>query len=186
MRRGQPLERRTPLKAKQPARTLASADRMLGRIVSPATWRRKPEAPDPAPGNVYRIGVGNAKPLRRRPKKREPRVTEKLRWREALQPTCENPLCGSFGGRQRYRNQHHCIYAQHVRDAGGDVWDPRNSLTLCYDCHAKHHGGDRIPLSALHDSVFEFAVELLGTEPAYNYLRRRYRGSDSRLDALIL
>lgn len=184
MKRGTPLTRKAALKGKRPASTLAAADRMLGRIHSPASRRHKPEPPDPAPGNVYRVGSAPRKPLKIR-KKGDVSVKEKLVWREALQPACENPLC-RWETPRRERNQHHCIYAQHVRGAGGDVWDPRNSLTLCYDCHARHHGGDRIPLSALPDSVFEFAVELLGTGPTYNYLRRRYRGTDPRLDALIL
>lgn len=105
-------------------------------------------------------------------------------WREARRDRCE--VCGSYG---QYLTQHHVVYQQHVRDAGGDLWDVRNSLTLCdgmHGCHGRHHNRMRpVRLTVLPDVAFEFAVELLGTGPAYEYLRRRYLGSDPRLDALL-
>lgn len=93
--------------------------------------------------------------------------------------------CAHCGGRDRLA-LHHCLYRQHVKAAAGDVWDPRNALTLCAWCHSGHHGGRRarvLPLSVLPDSVFEFAAEVLG-ERAHGWLRRRYVGEDARLDAL--
>ena len=78
---------------------------------------------------------------------------------------------------------HHVVYEQHVRDAGGEVYDPRDGLTLCRVCHAAHHGQQdrgKVPLSLLRDENYEFAFELLGPA-AFDYLRRRYAGNDRRL-----
>lgn len=56
---------------------------------------------------------------------------------------------------------------------------------MAFDCHLAHHGRSRVlPLERLPDSVFAFAVELLGPA-AFDYLRRRYGGEDVRLDALL-
>jgi hypothetical protein len=62
-----------------------------------------------------------------------------------------------------------------VRRHDGDLFDPRNSMTLCWGCHASHHqrGTYVIPLSALSDENREFAAEVLG-EAADYYLERRY------------
>lgn len=82
---------------------------------------------------------------------------------------------------------HHVVYEQHVRRAGGDVYDPRNGLTLCGVCHATHHGQldrGKVALSVLRDENYDFAFELLGPA-AYDYLRRHYSGEDPRLDALL-
>jgi hypothetical protein len=38
----------------------------------------------------------------------------------------------------------------------------------------------------LPDGVFVFAAELLGAGRAYNALGRSYKGSDARLDALLV
>ena len=82
-------------------------------------------------------------------------------------------------------NQHHVIYEQHVRAAGGDRFDSANALRLCASCHASHHRRGRpVPLTALRDENFEFAFALLGPA-AFDYLKRRYAGDDSRLDALL-
>jgi hypothetical protein len=72
---------------------------------------------------------------------------------------------------------HHVVYRQHVEKEGGDVWDPRNAMTLCDDCHDAHH--DRvaiIPTSALPRSAVQFAVELMGQDRARIYLARYYGG----------
>lgn len=92
-------------------------------------------------------------------------------------------------------HRHHCVYAQHLRArAGRDralfrKWfkDERGLVPVCHRCHASHHNAvDRIPLTVLPDSVFEFAAEVLGGPAAWEYLTRRYDvNSDSRIDALI-
>lgn len=64
--------------------------------------------------------------------------------------------------------------------------DKRNLVPVAHDCHGAHHARARpFPLRVLPDSVFEFAVELMGVGPAYEYLRRRYSGEDERLTALL-
>lgn len=110
------------------------------------------------------------------------RVDER-RWFDGAPRTCENPECLGRDGRTE---GHHCFYKQMLRREGGDIWDPRNRFVLCRDCHKEHHGR-RMPiaLTSLPDSVYEFGVELLGPGAAYEYLRKRYRGQDPRLDALL-
>lgn len=64
--------------------------------------------------------------------------------------------------------------------------DKRNLVPMDFHHHGAHHSGARrIWLADLPDSVFEFAVELMGAGPAYEYLARYYRGDDERLDALL-
>lgn len=97
---------------------------------------------------------------------------------ECVHPRCEDP-------RTRV-NEHHVVYEQHVRRAGGDRWDPRNALALCVPCHMSHHrrGTKIVPLVALRDENYAFAFELLGAA-AFDYLRRRYVGDDPRLHAWL-
>lgn len=111
------------------------------------------------------------------------RAGERL-WRAARGKRCAVPGCRNPGG--RWLAQHHVIYEQVVRRNGGDVFDPRNSLTLCDVHHAKHHKRSE-PLSIEHvpDAAFEFASELLGPGKAFNEFRRSYVGDDPRLDALL-
>lgn len=83
-------------------------------------------------------------------------------------------------------NRHHCLTRQVLRREGGDPRDERNLVPVAYGCHAAHHARVKpLPLRVLPDSVFEFAVELLGGGPAWSYLSRYYAGRDSRLDALL-
>jgi hypothetical protein len=92
-------------------------------------------------------------------------------------------ICGC---EKRAVHEHHVCYAQTVRREGGDIRDKRNLVPMAFGCHAAHHNRSR-PLSAwrLPDAVFEFARELLGAGAAYEYLARRYAGSDHRLEALL-
>lgn len=67
------------------------------------------------------------------------------------------------------------------------IKDERNLLPVARRCHARHHAASRrFRLAVLPDGVFEFAAEVLGSERAYNYLRRYYVGDDPRLDALLM
>lgn len=83
--------------------------------------------------------------------------------------------------------RHHAVYEQEVRREGGSVKDDRNLVPVCKRCHERHHQRV-VPLESyrLPDAVFEFARELLGAGAAYEYLRRRYAGSDPRLESLLL
>ena len=103
-------------------------------------------------------------------------------------------------------NVHHAVYAQEIRsrrpkmDRGhgydavasasasqaAALKDKRNLLPVAFGCHMDHHNrGKPFALAVLPDSVYEFAVELMGAGAAYEYLRRRYAGEDGRLDALL-
>lgn len=108
-------------------------------------------------------------------------ITAAQRWHLQKERSCRR--CG----RRRRLQLHHVVYAQHVRRERGDTYDPRDSLTLCLECHVSYHKGGplRLPLNLLRDENFEFARELFGPGAAYEYLRRRYGGADPRLDALL-
>jgi 5-methylcytosine-specific restriction endonuclease McrA len=82
------------------------------------------------------------------------------------QRSCRHPACRRA---EHAMNQHHVVYRQEVRRLGGDVWDPDNALTLCNGCHSSHHnrGALVVPLSALRDENYAFAVALMGAGPAY-------------------
>jgi hypothetical protein len=77
---------------------------------------------------------------------------------------------------------HHVCYRQHVRVAGGDEWDPRNAMTLCAMCHARHHRRSGVlPISALPAAALAFASDLFGGY-AIDHLRRYYHDdNDPRL-----
>jgi hypothetical protein len=88
---------------------------------------------------------------------------------------CE--VCGKRGPVTR----HHVVYRQHVRNYGGDQWDPANSMLVgdrygnC-TCHAQHHAGARrIPTSKVPAAALEFAVRLMGRHAAVAYFRRYYK-----------
>lgn len=114
----------------------------------------------------------------------------------AVKPKC---ACGCG---QRAANRHHAVYQSKLREIvkrgsrdnrerGRRLSrlgaDKRNLVWLAFDCHMAHHDRSRVlPLGVLPDSVFEFAVELLGAGEAFEYLRRRYWGEDARLDALLV
>jgi hypothetical protein len=82
---------------------------------------------------------------------------------------------------------HHVVYQQHLRAILADSTDRRSVVPVCLSCHARHHGRQApIPLAALPDYSYRHALEVFGDAGrAYEYLRRRYGGSDLRLDALL-
>jgi hypothetical protein len=83
--------------------------------------------------------------------------------------------------------RHHVIYAQTIRREKGDLFDPRNSMSLgryCF-CHSNHHArSSPIPAVLVPDSALEFGADLMGPQRAAAYIRRYYAGNDPRLDAL--
>ncbi len=113
--------------------------------------------------------------------------------------------CACGCGRKRGLQRHHAVYQQTIRRAvlaehraAGNAGPPpitremalladrRNIVMLGPKCHAAHHNRSQaLPLRVLPDSVYEFAIELLGRGPAYEFLRRRYTGKDWRLDELL-
>lgn len=110
------------------------------------------------------------------------------------------PKCACGCG-QRAANRHHIVYQQTLRDVARSAGrrgfrrrdvevslttDRRNLMWLAFDCHMAHHGRSKVlPLVLLPDEAFEFARETLGAGVAYETLRRAYRGTDVRLDALL-
>lgn len=82
--------------------------------------------------------------------------------------------------------QHHAVYAQHIRRYDGDTKDPRALVPVCVICHTRHHQHVlQLELRFLPDAVFEFAAELMGGPAAFEYLGRYYRGEDPRRDRLL-
>jgi hypothetical protein len=91
-------------------------------------------------------------------------------------------FCGC--GKRHGLKLHHVVYQQHIGVALRG--DSRNMVPVAAGCHAKHHSRQApYELRLLPDSAFEFALEVLGPGPAYEYLRRRYAGEDGRLEALL-
>lgn len=90
---------------------------------------------------------------------------------------------------------HHAIYQAELRRVAGRDnarfqalrSDQRNMVPLCLSHHERHHARiERLPLACLPDSVYDFALEVLGAGRAYNYLHRTCSGQDVRLDALLI
>jgi hypothetical protein len=108
-------------------------------------------------------------------------------------------ICGC--GRQRGCQLHHVIYQQELRRIVRETTlhgppdiiremalagDRRNMVVVSPKCHAAHHNRScPFRLADLPDEAFEFARWLLGAGRAYEYLHRRYDGSDPRLDVLL-
>lgn len=93
-------------------------------------------------------------------------------------------VCGKGGSFQ----SHHVVEKQKLRIIGrlDLVWDTRNALRVCGDCHDAHTiGFRRINLDRLTDENYEFAWFVLRAEAA-DYLRRKYNGSDQRWADLLL
>jgi hypothetical protein len=97
--------------------------------------------------------------------------------------------CQGEGCLNRAVHRHHVVYEQEIERRGGNKRDPRWFMALCMNCHFEHHnpGVDaerKLPLRLIPDEAIEAAYELMGAY-AYDYLRRRYRGEDARVDALL-
>jgi hypothetical protein len=114
------------------------------------------------------------------PEDRKVKTTEKkpvVNERNRRPPSFKDPQmrCRVPGCPSRGRDPHHVVLMQHVEREHGDIWDPRNALSICRAHHEKHHGAERwkIPTLCLRDENIEFAAELLGRRAAA-YLRHRY------------
>lgn len=95
-------------------------------------------------------------------------------------------ICAQEGCRRNWPwHPHHVIYRQELQKMGiTDItvlWDKRNALRLCPDCHMNHHNLHHVKLKCLTDANYEFAFEILG-DRAGDYLRQHYDGDDPRLD----
>ncbi len=92
--------------------------------------------------------------------------------------------------------QHHAIYRQHLRRVARSkdatrsftslIDDNRNKVWVHPACHGLQHNRQRpLSLACLPDSVYEFALEVLGANTAYSLLSRAYDGGDDRLERLV-
>lgn len=91
--------------------------------------------------------------------------------------------CGGFGAYQ----SHHVVEKSELKRRGRSdlVWDTRNAMRLCPDCHERHTNRSRpIELRLLSAQHFEFAFFVLGVV-AHSYLGRLYIGEDPRLDEYL-
>lgn len=103
-------------------------------------------------------------------------------FRQAAQRQRVCQMCGKAGGNW---HPHHVVYAQHLKKAGAPIYDARNSMRLCVECHASHHNRSKvIPLAKLTLEHIQYAFEKLGLAAHY-YLNQRYDGPDERVDQIL-
>jgi 5-methylcytosine-specific restriction endonuclease McrA len=128
---------------------------------------------------VHGWGVVKRSSLRR--KRKAPKQPDELERMAAFKAAAVNGpgyelgcrACGDLLGIGWHA--HHVVTQQHIRQAGGDVWDPRNAMRVCTPCHDAHHNRSRpIPLSAVPTEALQFAHELLGHDGADAYFDRYY------------
>jgi hypothetical protein len=127
-----------------------------------------------------------ASSLRRRPKPK-PDQAEALAHRLFREAAAKQRCCQWCGKTKSDWHPHHVIYAQYLKHNHHPIYDTRNVLRLCINCHAKHHDGtpEKLPLSKLRDENIEYAVYLIGGYLAYDYLTTRYAGEDARLERAL-
>lgn len=96
-------------------------------------------------------------------------------------------VCQRCGRPRDFAGGHHVVLQQELKRIGRQdvLWDPRNALRLCIQCHANNHGLHHIKLTDLTAANYEFAFEVLGARAA-DYLRAKYDGDDPRLEAWIV
>lgn len=94
--------------------------------------------------------------------------------------------CAGCGGEGRWHPHHAGVEKQELKRRGVSLWDPDNALRVCVICHWRHHyePGFQLALSVLREENIRFAFGLLGPG-AYDYLRRRYRGQDPRIERAL-
>ena len=96
----------------------------------------------------------------------------KEKWKTVRRGPCA--VCG----RRQLIIRHHVVLEQHIRAAGGDPWDLRNSMDIgefCR-CHANHHSAvERIAFAKIPDEAVAFAIDLYGEAKADWYLERYYK-----------
>lgn len=84
--------------------------------------------------------------------------------------------CRLYRYSPRNMQAHHVVSKQELKKRGRTplLWDRRNALPLCADCHERHENASRrVSLSALTPENVEFAREVLGDYADY-YLERYY------------
>jgi 5-methylcytosine-specific restriction endonuclease McrA len=94
-------------------------------------------------------------------------------------------VCASCGTGGAYES-HHVVEKKYLKQMfrADLLWDPRNCLRLCHQCHRRHTvRSKKLLLTMLVDANYEFAEWLL-EGAAFYYLRRNYDGKDPRLSDL--
>lgn len=122
--------------------------------------------------------------IRRKPKPRvnEAEALSHRLFRDAAQYQRCCQMCSGIG---KDWHPHHVVYAQHLKLAGAPIYDTRNAMRLCIECHASHHNRSKvIPLAKLTDEHIAYAFEKLGLA-AHHYLLQRYDGEDQRVDQAL-
>lgn len=100
-------------------------------------------------------------------------------WLEARsQRVCRR--CGSTGAFQA----HHVVAKQTLKRERAPLYDPRNSMRLCVNCHMSFEGGGvEITLASLTQQEICFAFEALGSGAGVHLERRYAGGTDPRVTA---
>lgn len=152
---------RSPLARKSALARQSALARKVAPSVGASALRQAPLA--------RKVGLARSTTPARTKRRRASASADRARWAQGAKTICAR--CGARRGLE----QHHVVYAQHVRRAGGDAFDPANSLTLCRACHANHHAGaHRLAHECLSEANLAFAEKLLGAERMRDYLARRY------------
>jgi hypothetical protein len=117
-------------------------------------------------------GLSRGKPLRKVPKPSDrpesPPGMTAAQWRYAVWKLddgyCVGCGAGPFGPTEDSWawHAHHCLPKGVLRARGfkDRVWDPRNGVLLCKDCHEGHHGIRPVPAERLPERARTFASEL--------------------------
>jgi hypothetical protein len=118
-------------------------------------------------------------------------IDAKRRFHDAARKQKVCARCGT----NKHWDAHHVVEKQWLKTNGFSVveqYDPDNALRVCdelavQNCHGKHttpvRDRDRLHLRNLKRCNLEYAFRVMGPA-AGNYLRRKYRGEDTRLDEL--
>lgn len=116
----------------------------------------------------------------------EPLSDEEAAARRAFHEEAWGQRCCAVCGKGGAFDPHHVVEKKKIKSVRRTetLWDVRNALRLCPQCHADHTGrSKKVPLRKLRDANYEFAAWLLGGS-AFYYLRAHYDGDDPRLSAL--
>lgn len=104
-------------------------------------------------------------------------------WSHAVLRGARCAVCG-----EKATDAHHVVYKRDLKERGLFVWDARDGLALCRDCHDGHHYSPQAVVLLVHltDASVQYAFEVLGAY-AYDYLLRRYPGGppDLRLESRL-
>jgi hypothetical protein len=97
--------------------------------------------------------------------------------------------CAVTGDRHEFDwEAHHVVEKAELKRMGIPKlkrYDERNALRVKTSIHAGHTSGvGQIPMRCLTDDNLRYAFEVLGDQ-AIDYLLRKYKGTDSRFEAMV-